>query len=156
MFCLNCNVFKYFGHGKVIHCFKIEIFCHIAYSTDRYMQSDVLAYEALTMIFCLSFRSLHYSNCLSRLKLRSLWMRKWLHAQCIFSLQEFGVWQRFLNQHWLQDSAWNNILRNKYTTEHLSFCVIDFGNHSIETSFLLSRQQTQHYTICYSISQLNM
>ena len=46
-----------------------------------------------------------------------------------------GNMTTFLNQHWSQDTAWNNILRNKHAMERLTFCLIDIWNHLIHHSY---------------------
>ena len=68
------------------------------------------------------------------------------------------VWsmKMFWNQHWLQDTTWNNMFRNKHAIERLTFCLINICKHSTDRLFYWCSQWTQNLTICYLTSQLNI
>ena len=111
----------------MINCKKRICHCDKRQFSTKGVNNDIL--------FIIYFNSLKQPFSMFQIK----WFVNEKVAASKFLLQEFGT----CNQHWLQDTVWNNILRNKQAIEHSTCCLINLWNHSIDTWFYWRWQQTQ-------------
>ena len=142
-FVYNYDVFKYLVISNVFvksyiawklkFCFILIIpvifTCKITYLSPLQM----CFYRTWRLQWCFVYHLAHYTKGVSMFEITWIVNEKVIAYRMYIFVARVWSMTTLLNQHWLQDTAWNNILRNKHAMEHLTFCFIDLWNHLIET-----------------------